>query len=627
LALGALPVLITLVVWGLATLLWPAIGGRMAGKEQYWFLRSLPLVVLMLPPVVNLLCVLPLPLHLRSLPARAGLLVFLAVAAYFGLTEYERLAPYVPQYGWDKVSRFADAFVILGGVLGFAASGVAARLSLGGRETVKRAKRAEFGDADWMTMDQAAKLFPETGGIVIGEKYRVDQDVVAKVRFDPRDRATWGRGGKVPLLAFDCNFGSTHGLLFAGSGGFKTTGSVIPTALKWSGPLVCLDPSTEIAPMVKDHRQGQLGRKVFVLDPNGTCGFNVLDWIRYSAKPEEDIATVARWLLSEASRVSTGSDSYFQESAFNLLTGLLGHVVLSSDFHGERTLRSLRKLISTPEPALRALLQSIYDTSDSDFVREQVGVFINMTDNTFSGVYSTASKDTAWLSYGHYADLVCGESFETRDIASGKIDVFINLKTEILANYPGIARVIVGSLINAMMQADGRHKERVLFLLDEVNLLGTMRTLETARDVGRKYGITLFLVYQSIGQLKRHFGAEGKAAWFESASFIAFAAVNDMEVAQEVSKRCGDMTIEVTNTSKSAASLGDKGGGRVTKSTNTQRRSLILPHEVTQNMRADEQIVFVAGLPPLRCGRAVYFRRPELLKLVGENRFARQART
>src|SRR4051794_41795742 len=82
------------------------------------------------------------------------------------------------------------------------------------------------------------------------------------------------------------------------------------------------------------------------------------------------------------------------------------------------------------------------------------------------------------------------------------------------------------------MQANGAHKERVLFLLDEVILFGTMQTLETARDEGRKYGVMLMMVYQSIGQLERHFGRDGKAAWFESASFIAFAARERSPVGQ-----------------------------------------------------------------------------------------------
>src|SRR5215207_5403477 len=33
-------------------------------------------------------------------------------------------------------------------------------------------------------------------------------------------------------------------------------------------------------------------------------------------------------------------------------------------------------------------------------------------------------------------------------------------------------------------------------------------------------------------------------------------------------------------------------------------------------MRTDEQIVFVRGRKPLRCGRAIYFRRPEIVNAV-----------
>jgi len=42
-----------------------------------------------------------------------------------------------------------------------------------------------------------------------------------------------------------------------------------------------------------------------------------------------------------------------------------------------------------------------------------------------------------------------------------------------------------------------------------------------------------------------------------------------------------------------------------------------------QEMRMDEQMVFVAGHPPLRCGRALYFRRKDMNGLVGTNRHAR----
>ncbi|NNG71996.1 type IV secretory system conjugative DNA transfer family protein, partial [Rhizobium laguerreae] len=140
-------------------------------------------------------------------------------------------------------------------------------------------KRAVHGEANWMKLPEAAKLFPEHGGIVVGERYRVDRDSVAAMPFRADDKQSWGAGGRSPLLCFDGSFGSSHGIVFAGSGGFKTTSVTIPTALKWGGGFVVLDPSSEVAPMVSEHRR-QAGRKVIVLDPTASgVGFNALDWI------------------------------------------------------------------------------------------------------------------------------------------------------------------------------------------------------------------------------------------------------------------------------------------------------------------------------------------------------------
>src|ERR1035437_422532 len=58
------------------------------------------------------------------------------------------------------------------------------------------------GHADWLSIAKAREVFPgpsaEFGGVVVGEAYRVDQDKVAAVAFDPANKATWGKGGKAP---------------------------------------------------------------------------------------------------------------------------------------------------------------------------------------------------------------------------------------------------------------------------------------------------------------------------------------------------------------------------------------------------------------------------------------------
>lgn len=473
-----------------------------------------------------------------------------------------------------------------------------------------RGNRAIYGDATWMDLRQARTLFQESGGIVIGERYRVDRDDAAAQVFRPGRRESWGAGGRSPLLGFDCSFGSTHGIVFAGSGGFKTSSVTIPTALRWGGSLIALDPSSEVAPLVAAHRH-RAGRDIFILDPKRPeTGVNVLDWIGlFGGTKEEDIAAVASWIVNDSGRQQGLRDDFFRASALQLLTALIADVCLSGHTKVEhQTLRQVRINLSEPELELRKRLQNIHDSSQSNFVKENVAPFVNMTPETFSGVYANAVKETHWLSYPNYAALVSGSSFRTDAIASGKIDVFINIDLKTLETHAGLARVIIGSFLNAIYNRIGGLQGRTLFLLDEAARLGYMRVLETARDAGRKYGITLVMLYQSIGQLRETYGgSDASSKWFESASWISFAAINDPETADYISRRCGITTVESDQTSRSYQARGSSR----TRSKQLAARPLIQPHEVLR-MRSDEQIVFTAGNPPLRCGRAIWFRRADM---------------
>jgi type IV secretion system protein VirD4 len=626
LLLVLVPIAVTAITVYIVGGRWTGLATGMSGKTEYWFLRAAPLPALLFGPLAGLLAVWALPMHRRRPIAMTGLLCFLGVAGFYALREYGRLAPSVERgiVSWDYALSYLDMVVVIGSLCGFMAVAVSARISTVVPEHVKRARRATFGDADWLSMAAAGKLFPADGEIVVGERYRVDKEIVHELPFDPNDPSTWGQGGKAPLLTYKQDFDSTHMLFFAGSGGYKTTSNVVPTALRYTGPMICLDPSTEVAPMVIEHRTRVLKREVMVLDPtNPVMGFNVLDGIETSKQKEEDIVGVAHMLLSESVRFESSTGSYFQSQAHNLLTGLLAHVMLSPEYSGRRNLRSLRQIVSEPEPSVLAMLRDIQENSGSAFIRETLGVFTNMTEQTFSGVYSTASKDTQWLSLDSYAALVCGNAFKSSDIVSAKKDVFLNIPASILRSYPGIGRVIIGALINAMIQADGGFKRRALFMLDEVDLLGYMRVLEEARDRGRKYGISMMLMYQSVGQLERHFGKDGATSWIDGCAFASYAAIKALDTARNVSAQCGEMTVEVKGSSRNIGWDTKNSASRKSENVNFQRRPLIMPHEITQSMRKDEQIIIVQGHSPIRCGRAIYFRRKDMDAAASANRFVR----
>lgn len=498
-----------------------------------------------------------------------------------------------------------------------------------------RAPTDNHGHARWMSMDEARARFPgptpDYGGLVVGEANEVHRDSVAGVPFMPDDRATWGQGGRAPLLIDPCKIGSTHAIMFAGSGGYKTT-TAVSTLLSWTGSAVILDPSVELGPMLRAAREA-MGHKVYTLDPRTAreVGFNVLDWIDTgSPLAEIDVRAVAEWVCGDT-KSGDENAAFFKDSGKELVTALLAHMLWDGELKPEqKTLRMLRAAVITPENELRKVLAHIHQNSNSSMARDLAGSLKDIVAETFSGIYKNATQDTAWLSTSAYADLVSGSTFRSAELTLGKATIFINIPLKALDATPAIARVITGALLNAAYEADGAIDGRVLFLLDEAARLGPMKILETARDCARKYRITLFPFYQSVGQLRELFGQDGPAKWFESVSWYGFAGVKSKPVAEELAAAIGEYGVlawsEGENTGNQARGLdaGTRSTGN-TKTFHELKRQLIRAEEIMHDMRDDEQIIFPKSGRPLRCGRAIYFRRPELAARVGENRFAAKA--
>lgn len=499
-----------------------------------------------------------------------------------------------------------------------------------------RAPTDNHGHARWMTMDEARKRFPgpapEYGGIVIGEGYSVSDDKVAGQAFIPSDRSTWGQGGTAPLLIDPGTVGSSHGLMFAGSGGYKST-TAISTILNWTGSAVILDPSSELGPMLRAAREA-IGHKVYELNPRaGGVGFNVIEWIDITSPLAEiDVAAVVDWVCGDDNKSGDANSDFFKTSGKELVTALLAHILWDDDIPKElKTLRTLRAGVVTPEHDLRAMLADIHANSKSRLARDLAGGLKDVVQQTFSGIYKNATADTAWLSTSAYADLVSGNTFSAADLVGGKTTVFINIPLKALDATPAIARVITGALLNAVYEADGAVEGRVLFLLDEAARLGPMKIIETARDCARKYRITMMLYYQSIGQLRELFGEQGPSKWFESVSWFGFAGVKTKQVAEEIAATIGEYGVlawsdgENTGTSGKGFEAGHRSRGE-TRTYHEVKRQLIRAEEIMHDMRDDEQIIIPKSGRPLRCGRAIYFRRPKMVRRVANNRFAAKPR-
>src|SRR6185503_5063528 len=315
--------------------------------------------------------------------------------------------------------RALDLSALLALAVGLAAAAMGTRLTfqqtMRGRSAPRliRGRSDNFGHADWLAISAARRLFPRPdathGGIVVGEAYRVDQDRVAHRAFDPADQSTWGQGGTAPLLIDPCRSGSTHALVFGGPGGFKTTSVGIPTMLTWCGAAVVLDPSREIGPMVQAFRRQKLGHHVVTLDPAapGSGAFNVLDWIDIgSPEAETNVEAAVNWICGETRGQVTSGAEFFGESGKALIACLLADMLWDPHVTpANKTLKQLRRTLVTPEGEMRERLERIH---------------------------ANASKDTRWLSTLAYAELVSGSSFRTRDLADGRLTVFVQVPLKTL---------------------------------------------------------------------------------------------------------------------------------------------------------------------------------------------------
>jgi type IV secretion system protein VirD4 len=637
---GVIGATIVALSFGAVLHLWPFVHGSDPDWFAYAFLFRLGRLMLGVVPIFVGLVVFLVMSGTRSRVWAAGLtgVVLAGISIYLSWYEYARLLPFTAQgYRWSQLGPYIDTFGASGAgaslLFAFLLPGFALMLPEPRRPgevtAPKRSKNAVHGMAELMTMAEVGKRFPPSGTVVIGERYRVDKDMVAQVPFDPKDRETWGRGGTAPLICYDPMAGSgpTHIIAVSGSGGYKTTSIVVPNCLRYPYSVVVIDPDRQAYEITKEARKN-LGQRALLVTPDDRqSGFNVLDWIDPADEnAPEQIARVVSWVCNTKLN-GREAQGFFSSSAEALVNGLLAYVIFEPGLEtSQRTLKYLRELISEPGPKLAEMIARIIEKPPHPFVKLALGPFVGQYYATISGVLANAHDLTKWLTFAPYADIVSSGRVKTSIVANGRTSVFLGIGVDVLGNNPGLARTLIGSLLNATKLAGGSLSGRVLFIVDEAARLGHMKVLEEMRDTGRKYGITLIMLYQSLGQIRAQWGGEaGLSDWMQSTGCQIFGAINDQDTAERISKKTGTYTAEVTSTSTSTVARGSAGGSGVNRTTTTNLVSvpLIRPSEITQNMRADEQIVFFGSMSPIRCGRAIYFRRPEMLKVAGEDRFTK----
>ena len=402
--------------------------------------------------------------------------------------------------------------------------------------------------------------------------------------------------------------GPEHVLCFAPTRSGKGVGLVVPSLLTWPGSCIVHDIKGENWGLTAGLR-ARFGR-VLLFDPTNTASsaYNPLLEVRRGEWEVRDVQNVADVLVDPEG--SLERRNHWEKTSHSLLVGTILHVLYAET---DKTLRGVASFLSDPRRPIETTLVAMMTTphlgkkGPHPVVASAARELLNKSDNERSGVLSTAMSFL-----GLYRDPVVAQvtrrcDWRIADIAGEEKPTTLYLvvpPSDISRTKPLIRLILnqIGRRLTEDLNATNR-RHRVLLMLDEFPALGRLDFFESALAFMAGYGLKSFLIAQSLNQIEKAYGANNSI--LDNCHVRVSFATNDERTAKRVSDALGTAT-EMRAMKNYAGHRLSPWLGHLMVSRSETARPLMTPGEVMQ-LPATDEIVMVAGAPPIRAKKARYF--------------------
>lgn len=484
---------------------------------------------------------------------------------------------------WYAYDAYAPPIFIEGAIIaasgGFLAIGVAIFMS------VLRAREAQvvdtYGSARWAErrdVEKAGLFNPD--GVVLGKLDR-------------------------HYLRHD---GPEHVLCFAPTRSGKGVGLVIPSLLTWPGSAIVHDIKGENWQLTSGFR-ARHGR-VLLFDPTNTssAAYNPLLEVRRGEWEVRDVQNIADILVDPEG--SLEKRNHWEKTSHALLVGAILHVLYAE---ADKTLAGVANFLSDPkrgiETTLKAMMVTAHlgESGPHPVVASAARELLNKSGNERSGVLSTAMsflglyRDPVVAKVTRRCDWRIADLVESPD----PVTLYLVVPPSDINRTKPLVRLILnqtGRRLTEDLQADDR-RHRVLLMLDEFPALGRLDFFESALAFMAGYGLKSFLIAQSLNQIEKAYGPNNSI--LDNCHVRVSFATNDERTAKRVSDALGTAT-ELRAMKNYAGHRLSPWLGHLMVSRQETARPLLTPGEVMQLPPTDE-VVMVAGTPPIRAEKARYF--------------------
>ena len=484
---------------------------------------------------------------------------------------------------WYAFDAYAPSMFVEGGVI--AASGGLMAIAAAIMMSIVRAREARsvatYGSARWADdkeIHAAGLLGPD--GVVLGRRER-------------------------DYLRHD---GPEHVLCFAPTRSGKGVGLVVPTLLTWPGSCIVHDIKGENWTLTAGFR-GKHGR-VLLFDPTNakSSAYNPLLEVRQGEWEVRDVQNIADILVDPEG--SLDRRNHWEKTSHSLLVGAILHVLYAEP---EKTLAGVANFLSDPRRPVEATLRAMMDTPHlgeagvHPVIASSARELLNKSDNERSGVLSTAMSFLGLYRDPIVARVTARCDWRIADIVGGEkpASLFLVVPPSDINRTKPLIRLIlnqIGRRLTEELHTSGK-RHRLLLMLDEFPALGRLDFFESALAFMAGYGLKSFLIAQSLNQIERAYGPNN--AILDNCHVRVSFATNDERTAKRVSDALGTAT-ELRDSTNYAGHRLSPWLGHLMVSRQETARPLLTPGEIMQ-LPPNEEIVMVAGTPPIRATKARYF--------------------
>lgn len=484
---------------------------------------------------------------------------------------------------WYFYEAYAPPIFAKGGIIAASGGFIAIAVAIG--MSVWRARAAKgvatYGSARW-----ASKPEVKAAGLL-------DPDGVILGRYERE------------YLRHD---GPEHVLCFAPTRSGKGVGLVVPTLLTWPGSAIVHDIKGENWQLTSGFR-ARHGR-VLLFDPTNpkSSAYNPLLEVRRGEWEVRDVQNIADILVDPEG--SLDKRNHWEKTSHSLLVGAILHVLYAEP---DKTLAGVARFLSDPkrpvDSTLRAMMTTAHlgEAGPHPVVASAARELRNKSENERSGVLSTAMSFLGLYRDPVVAEVTRRSDWRISDIVAGDQPTTLYLvvpPSDINRTKPLMRLLLnqVGRRLTEDLQANaGRH--RLLLMLDEFPALGRLDFFETALAFMAGYGLKSFLIAQSLNQIEKAYGPNNSI--LDNCHVRVSFATNDERTAKRVSDALGTAT-EMKAMKNYAGHRLSPWLGHLMVSRSETARQLLTPGEIMQ-LPPDEEIVMVAGIPPIRATKARYF--------------------